>query len=294
MSSASPAKKKRKFLMTPYLLLLPPFILLCAFSFYPFARTVINSFSVTDEIGNWLGWAGLVQWKAVLTDYRFKGVMGTTFKFAGMNLVFTMICSMFLALIGAKKGRGQKLVTVLYALPLSISHAAAAAIWKIWYASESAGGIINTVLGTDISFLNTKGLALLCVSIATTWTHIASCYILLLAGFRNVSDDLIEAATLDGANGFVKATRIMIPIASPQIFYVLFVTIISSFTTFTQIKLLTGGSPAYTTVNITYEIFLRSSSLIETACVYSVILFLIVFIVTRIQFFFEKKIVFYK
>ncbi len=283
---------KEKSTLLPYLLILPTVAFLCMFSFYPFIKTIINSFSVTDEIGNWLGWAGLATWKSVFTDGQLPVVLANTFTIAALLLPMTMIGAMTLALIGTKKGKGQRLVTTLFALPLSIAHSAAATVWTFFFGSRSTGGLINNFLNTDILFFQTKGLTVVMVAFVTAWTHTASCYLLLLAGFRNVSDDLLEAATLDGANGFVKATRIMIPMASPQIFYVLFITIISSFATITQIMLLTGG--AYGTQNISYVIATKVRTLYEPACCYSLILFVIIFIVTRIQFIFEKKIVYYQ
>ncbi len=296
MRKSSTVRKKEKNPVMPYLMMLPAFVLFGIFTFYPFVKTVISTFSITDQVGRWLGWAGLMQWKLVLTDNRLKIILGNTFKYAAVCLVLTVTAAMFLALIGSKRGRGQRAVTTLYALPLAIAHSAASVIWMMVFLPAEAGGFLNVLLHTDIFWLNERSTAFICVSVVTVWTHIASCYIYLLAGFRNVPEELIEAATLDGANWFVRATRVMIPLASPQIFFVLFLTVTSSFKTFTQIRLLTGGGPMYSTINMTLEIYHRAvdNGLFASACCYSVMLFLIIFIVTRIQFIFEKKLVFYQ
>lgn len=290
------AKKKKKVPVLPYFLMLPAFVLFATFSFYPFMKTFIDSFSVTDEIGRWLGWAGLDNWKNMANDPHFWKIIGNTFIFAGMNLVLTFVSAMILAILGCKRGKGQKIVTTLYALPLAISHTAASAVWIMMFDLPEKGGFINSVLGTRWYWLLEPKTAMLCVAIVTSWSHVAGSYLYLLAGFRNVSDELLEAATLDGANGFVKATKIMVPIASPQIFFVLFLSLVTAFKTFTQIKLLTGGGPNYATTTITTEIYSKAmnTGMFEIACCYSVILFVIIFLVTRIQFFFEKKFVFYQ
>lgn len=158
------------------------------------------------------------------------------------------------------------------------------------------GGIINILLGTDLAWLQNGNTAIYAVAFVTAWSQIALSFILLLAGFRNVSDDLLEAATLDGAGPITKALRIKIPIASPQIFYVIFLKIISSFKAFGQIKMLTEGGPSGATTTLMYKVYERgtASGYFELACCYSIILFVIIFVATRIQFLLEKKLVHYE
>ena len=151
-------------------------------------------------------------------------------------------------------------------------------------------------LGTDMAWLQDADTALIAVAIVTAWSQIALSFILLLAGFRNVSNDLLEAATLDGAGAFTKAVRIKIPIASPQIFYVIFLKIISSLKAFGQIRMLTEGGPAGATTTLMYKVYERgtASGYFEWACCYSIILFIVIFVATRIQFMMEKKLVHYQ
>ncbi len=284
------------FSVLPYFWMLPAVLLVGMFSFYPFVKTVINTFSVTNMIGEWQGWAGLFHWKMLFDDEVFRISLRNTFKYAGVVLVTSFVSAMLLALIGAKRGKGQRLITTLYALPMAISSSAAAILWTMFFAPALRGGFLNGILGTDIYWLGNVKTAFWCVAFSTVWGHIPSCYLYLLAGFRNVSDELLEAATLDGANAFVKATRIQIPMASPQIFFVLFLSIVSSLRVFSQINLLTAGGPAYTTANLTYEIYQKAmgEAMYSQACCYSIVLFVIIFVITRIQFIFEKKLVFYQ
>lgn len=287
--------KKRKIPITPYLLLLIPIISVCTFSVYPFIKTIISSFSRTTEVGSWLSWVGFDNWKMVFTDSRFGQTMGNTLLFAAVNLVVSLVVAMTFALLAdGIRGKGRRLVQTLYALPLIIATAPTALIWRFLYRRE--GGIINMLLGTDVAWLQDGNTALYAVAFVTAWSQIALSFILLLAGFRNVSDDLLEAATLDGANAFTKAVRIKIPIASPQIFYVIFLKIISSFKAFGQIRVLTEGGPAGATTTLMYKIYERgtASGYFELACCYSILLFIIIFVATRIQFLLEKKLVHYQ
>lgn len=288
--------KKKKIPILPYLLLAGPLALMGVFCFYPFVKTIISSFSVTDEVGQWMGWAGLDNWKMVLEDPDFTMAFGNTFKFAGLILVIALTGSMIFALLadGCKGKKGGKIVQVLYALPMVIASAPTSIIWKFIYRKE--GGILNLILGTDTAWLLDPETALIAVAVVTAWSQIASSFLLLLAGFRNVPDELLEAATLDGASAWTKALRIKIPIASPQIFYVIFLKIVTAFKAFGQIRLLTAGGPAGYTSTLMYKIYETGTAggLFQIACVYSIVLFLIIFLVTRIQFMVEKKVVHYQ
>lgn len=288
-------KKKKKIPILPYLLLTVPMILLITFCFYPFAKTIISSFSYTTEVGQWLGWAGLENWKMVFEDKEFGMVVGNTFAFAALVLVISLTGSIVFALLAdGSRRKGRRLIQTLYALPMVIASAPTSIIWKFIYRKE--GGILNTILGTEIAWILDPDTALLAVAIITAWTQIAGSFILLLAGFRNVSDEMLEAATLDGAGPIQKALMIKIPIASPQIFYVIFLKIVTAFKAFGQIRLLTGGGPAGSTTTLMYKIYERGTvgGYFEIACCYSVILFIIIFLMTRIQFALEKKLVHYQ
>lgn len=286
--------KKKKIPIAPYLLLVIPLVSVTAFGFYPFVKTVISSFSRTTEVGSWLGWAGFENWKMVFADKEFGRVMGNTFKFAAINLGVSLFFAMLFALLADGCRKGRRIVQTLYALPLIIASAPTSLIWRFMFRKE--GGIINIILGTENAWLQDPDTALVAVAIVTAWSQIALSFILLLAGFRNVSEDLLEAATLDGAGAFTKAIRIKIPIASPQIFYVVFLKIISSFKAFGQIRMLTEGGPAGATTTLMYKVYERgtASGYFELACCYSVILFIIIFVATRLQFMLEKKFVHYQ
>ena len=287
--------KKLKKRILPYLLLLVPMILLITFCFYPFVKTIVSSFSYTTSVGEWLSWAGFRNWEMVLTDSKFGPIVKNTLLFAVMVLVLSLAGSMILALLadGCKR-KGKRLMQTMYALPMVIASAPTAIIWTFIFRKD--GGIINSIFGTSVGWLTSTNTALLSVAIVTVWGQIAGSFILLLAGFRNVPDELLEAATLDGASGFMKAVKIKIPIASPQIFYVVFLKIITAFKAFGQIKLLTYGGPGQATTTLMYKIYVTwgQNGYFEMACCYSIILFLFIFIATRIQFMTEKKLVHYQ
>ena len=115
--------------------------------------------------------------------------------------------------------------------------------------------------------------------------------IFLLTGFRNVPPELIESSKIDGAGYWTRVRKVVVPMASPQIFFVVFYNIVTSFQTFAQVRLLTDGGPYYSTNVLIFQIYKEAfyNSRFYTACTMSVVLFFIIFVITRVQFFFEKK-----
>ena len=291
-STTQSGEKWDKHFWVAYILLLPAIVSFTVFCFYPFVRTIINSFSVTDSIGDFIKFSGLTNWKRMFNDIHFWSIIKRTYWYALLNFVLTFFPAMFFAVLSARKESGSRVYQTLFALPMAISAATIAIIWVFIFGTT---GLMNETTGMDIAWLARKDTALYVVAILSSWGHIAGNYLYLMVGFRNVPNDLIEASRIDGAGWWTRTFRIMIPIASPQIFFVLFTCIIGSFKTFTQIKILTAGGPAGTTTTVMYWLYEKYSlgQISYSACI-SLVLFLIIFIATRIQFAFEKKLVFYQ
>lgn len=288
-------KKTLRTKLLAYMLIFPMVLSITIFSFYPFVKTIISSFSVTDEFGGWIKWAGTTFWKMMVESKTndFGKMIKTTLIFAVMNFAMTLSLAGLLALITTKKTKCSRIYQTLFALPMAVASATASIVWR--FILNSDGGLLNTWLGTDIEWLNNPSVAIWMVAIVTSWCHLGHSYLFLLAGFRGVSEDIQEAAIVDGAGKFTRAIRIMIPMASPQIFFVVFTNIISSLKTFTQINLLTNGGPGGTTSTLMYGIYWRQyNGEYEAACCLSIVLFLVIFLITRIQFLYEKKLVHYQ
>ena len=232
-------------------------------------------------------------YKRVLTSKDFINSVKATLKFAGIVGTGTFSIAMILALLSIKQVKGGKVYQTMYAIPMAIASVPIAALAKYIVSNY---GILNGLLGTHIQFLSDKNTALITIACITIWSYIGTSYIFLLVGFRNVSSDLVEAAILDGANMIQQIIYIYIPMASPQIFFVIFLNIISSLKGFGLIKLLVGKGPANSTNILVYAVYANAfvRGRFETACVYSLALCIIIFVFTRIQQFCEKRMVHYQ
>ena len=289
----NPGKKKRISIL-PYILILPAMALFMIFNFYPFLKAILLSFSMTNKQGEVTQWVGLANWVRVLTKDSFWDVIWITLKMAGINLVFTFAIALIFALLATKKVRFSKWYQTMYALPMAIASSPAAAIFLFIFRQKN--GLLNNLLGTSISWTTKLPYAFWAVCSMTIWMHVGISFIFLLVGFSNVPEEVLESAWLDGAGPLARIRHILIPMASPQLFFVLFLNISSSFRSFAQIRLLTGGGPANGTKNLIYYIYENAmiNGRFETACVQAVVLFILIFSITQIQFALEKRMVHYQ
>lgn len=288
------AGNKKKEWLLPSLLVFPSVFMFVGFALYPFVRAIINAFSATTTQGEFIKWVGLANFKQIFADSSFGLILRNTFVLAGLKLVLTFVPAMLMAMLAARKGKGERIYQTLYVLPMAIAAAPIATVWMYIFRQDS--GLLNQLLGTNIAWLREEQWTLLVIAIVTSWGGIASASLYLLVGFRNVSDEVLEAADIDGANWWTKMFRIMIPLASPQIFYVLFLQIMGSFKVFATIDLLTQGGPANASTTLLYRIYNRVnvSGNIQMACAEALILFVIMFVFARLEQKCEEKFVFYQ
>jgi sn-glycerol 3-phosphate transport system permease protein len=297
----NPTKKKDLVLLgrhkvspLPYFFIAPALILFGMFTIYPFLRTIALSFTLTNKYGNPTKFVGLKMWERVLTKAEFWECILTTLKVAGINLVGTFLIAMLFALLSTKQTPGGKIYQTMFALPMAIASSPAAAIFLFIFRQKN--GLLNSLLNTSVAWLQNMNTAIWVVCLVTIWMHVGSSFIFLLVGFRNVPDELIESSVLDGANFWQRMWNVLLPVASPQIFFVLFLNISSSFKSFAQIKLLTQGGPVQSTTTLIYYIYKNAmiDGRFETACIQAIFLFMMIFVITRIQFALEKKVVYYQ
>jgi ABC-type sugar transport system permease subunit len=111
------------------------------------------------------------------------------------------------------------------------------------------------------------------------------------AALQSLPEDVLEASMVDGAAGFERFRRITFPLLSPIIFFAAVIGIISGFQAFGQIDLLTQGGPNHATLVLIYDLYQQAFQFNNPgyAAVLSVALFLILLLLTFIQFWFFQR-----
>ena len=289
-------KKKIKLMrkIEPFLYLIPAFAVFMIFVFYPFVKTIILSLSQTNLRGEIKSFVGLENFIELFQSPEFYSSIIVTFKFVFLVATPSVIIGFVLALLSNNKLKGNRIYELMFSLPMAIASAPAAAIWTMIF--HPTNGVLNFVLGQEIGWLTDPRYALISVAVVTTWLNLGLNFIFLTTGLRNIPTELLESSAIDGANFFHKLKNIIIPMVSPQMFLVIFMNLINAFQAFGQIKLLTQGGPGDSTNVLVHSIYREAffNGRFETACTQALVLFVIMMIVTLLQFKFEKKGVHYQ
>jgi multiple sugar transport system permease protein/sn-glycerol 3-phosphate transport system permease protein len=281
-------REKLKSFFKGMLFLLPSLILFTVFLFYPLVRTVYLSFFLTNAAGEttvFVGWDNFVK---MFNSPIFQQSLQSTFLFVLYTVPVTIIISLFLALLANEKLKGIGIFRTIYSSTMGISVAAASVFWL--YLFHPSIGLLNTIvtsLGFDqIGWLTDPDWALIAVSVTTIWMNLGFTFLILLGGLQSIDSYLYESADIDGAGYFYKLKNITIPMLSPTLFFVVTVTIINAFQTFGQIDILTQGGPQNTTNLIVYSIYREAfvNYQFGSASAQAVVLFIIILIMTIIQF----------
>src|SRR5699024_4349046 len=283
---------------TGMLYLLPSLVLLGVFLFYPMFRTLYFSFFDVTGGGVVQDFVGTEHYSSLFESSEFRKSLKSTFIFVLITVPTEIIIALFLAVLASEKLRGIGFFRMIFASTLGVSAAAGATIFLFIF--HPSLGVLNNMLGflgiDAIQWLTSSKWALVSVAMTTVWMHIGINFIILLGGIQNVDHELYESADIDGAGYFTKLFKITIPMISPVLFFVTIIAIIGSFQTFGQIDILTGGGPAGSTNIIVYSIFQEAFRFgnFGFASAQAIVLFLIILVVTTIQYIVGERKVHYQ
>lgn len=278
----------------PYLYLLPVMIIFGMFVYFPFIRTVVMSFSIVNSMGEIVRFAGLRNFKQLLTSDTFYNSLFLTLRYALRVVPLQILLGMVLALLADNRRRKSSPVRVIFAIPMAVSSACASIIWLLLF--NSSTGLVNYIIRRQINWLSDQRMALNMIVIASTWLSLGINFIYSYSGLQSVPNDLYESAQIEGAGYFRIIWHITIPTITPTLFFLLITNTIGAFQTFTQVKLMTQGGPGNSTNVLAYSIY-REAFLNNRwgyACAQSILFLIILLIISIIQFRVEKKGVFYQ
>ena len=280
--------------------LLPALVVFGVFMFWPLVKSVILSVQGTDILGNPSGWVGFVNYSKLFSDPGFGKVLWVTFAFTVLTVLPSIVISLVAALMLQGRIRGVRFFRTAFALPFAFSVATASVIFGVLY--NPASGVLNGLLsyiGVDkVHWLTDPDMALWSVSAATVWMQIGYNLLVLSAGLGALPEDVLEAARLDGAHGFRLQRSIVMPLITPQLFFLVVVGTIHSLQSFGQIKILTVGGPQGRTTTLVYSIyeqaFANNNSNYGYASAQAMVLLLVVLVITALQFGVLERKVFYR
>lgn len=245
-------REERKFyaFISPWLIgfllfTLIPLICSMVFAFFDFTKQDL-------AMGNKIKFVGFRNFVDIISgpDSYFWQTVGNTFLYAIVRVLVGLIVSFIFAVLLNRNLKLKKLFRVLVYIPAIIPMVGSALVWKGLFDERfSFFNFLLNYIGIPSVAWSGKG-AMGSVLLMSVWCGIGPTMIIILAALQNVPNELMEAADIDGANIFQKYRRIVLPMISPTILYVMVTGFIGCLQAYAEFDLVTGGGPGYSTTTM--------------------------------------------
>ena len=279
-----------------FVLILPWLIGFCIFKLYPFVSSLVYSFTDYDLFRGVQNVVGFQNYIDAFTKAKNVKALKVTFTYAFMTVPLKLIFALFIAYILNFKIKGVGLFRTAYYVPSILGGSVAIAVlWKALFKNDGVVNTILTMLGFEsINFLADKNWALFIICLLRVW-QFGSAMVLFLAALKGVTEDLYEAASIDGATKGRQFLSITIPLISPVIFYNLVTQLVQAFQEFNGPYIITNGGPRNATTLISVIVYNTAFKdyKVGMSSAMAWVMFVIVMILTIIAFVSQKKWVYY-
>lgn len=280
-----------------YLFILPCLFFLLFMAILPVFLTVIISLtnwgSVATDLSK-ISFVGLENYIDLFKDATFYIALKNNILLLFYTIPIQLILSFILAVMINKYCYFKNFFKSVYFLPYISSTVAVATIWMV-VLQPSYGPVTEMLKAIGIEntpkWLSDLHWALPSLSGMVVWQNLGYDIIIILAALQTVPAELYESAEMDGANWFVKIKCITLPMITPTIFFLIIYETMETFRIFDQISVLTDGGPGDATQVLVYYLYKQAfrNSHINYGAAITVVLFIIVFIITLIQWIGRKK-----
>ena len=277
-------KLKTKQAWTGILFSLPALLGILLFYLIPYIISIYYGFTVQNRFVGFANFAELMK-----TD-TFWLAMKNTAVFSIFAIPLAVVIPFLIALFLSTFDKHTSFFSSLFLSPLIVPIASVIYVWQIFFTDY---GVVNGILeklGIEPVQFFKGGWAMALVILIFVWKNCAYNIILFSAGLRKIPKDVREFARLDGANHFQVITRIVVPLLRPTTFFVILLTVISSFKIFREVYLLYGMYPDENVYMIQHFMNNNFNNLnyprLSTA---SIILSIVIIAVMLLLFLYEKK-----
>lgn len=258
----------RQEIHVPWLYLLPALIVMGVFIVYPMFNTIGLSFQNAEGTASAAAACreGEPCW-GIFQNYRYalleeidtssfsagwqsfwNSSYGNTIKWIVVMVTGTVVVGLLFAVL-ADRVKYEALSKSIIFMPMAISFVGAGVIWKFIYnygTGDTQIGLFNAIInafgGDPVAFLSTIPLNTFMLIVVGVWMWTGFCMTILSSALKSIPQELIEAARIDGANGFQIFFRIMVPIIMPTITVVVTTMVINVLKLFDIVYVMTGGN----------------------------------------------------
>jgi multiple sugar transport system permease protein len=208
----------------------------------PTVFTVILSFTRWDGIGGLssIEWVGGQNYVDAFQAYPpFQQAVRNNVLWLVFLFVLPTVLGMLLAVLLDRGLRGSRIYQSIFYIPVVLSMALVGFIWQLIYSPD--GGVLNTVLGTNIDWLGNPDINIWVVMVAASWRHTGYIMLLYLAGLKAIDPSVREAALMDGAGPVRTFFKIIFPLMKPTNLLIAVITVIEALRAFDLVWVINKG-----------------------------------------------------
>ena len=278
-----------------WLFILPTMLGLIVLNIIPMVQSFYQTFFKTGDFGKGNVFIGFDNYVKLFSDGEVWRALFNTFKYALIEVPFSVVIALILAVLLNRKLRGRTIYRAIFFLPMVAAPAAVAMVWRWLYNSKF--GLINNLFHIKVEWVSNPSIAWISIGIIGVWSIIGYNMVLFLAGLQEIPGDYYEAAEIDGASGPAMFFNITVPLLSPTVFFVLVTRIIGSLQVFDLIYMVMDrNNPALQKTESIVYLFYQYSFVNNNKGYGSTIVMLllaVIMVITVIQMKLQKKWVFY-
>ena len=259
MKTKTYSKKQREVRnnVVAWLLVAPSLIFMLIFTVYPIFRSVYLSLTKYRLGMQAPEFIGLENYINLAGSSLFWKVMGNTLYFALITIVPSMVVGLFLATIVNRRSRMTGFVRTAYFYPVVMPMIAIASIWMFIYMAKN--GLFDQMLQSlgfePMNVLSSKKTVLPAMAFMYVWKEAGYLMVFFLSGIQSISDEVNEAARIDGADSWTIFRKITLPLLAPTFLFVSTIALTNSFKLVDHVVTMTEGAPNNASTLLLYYIY---------------------------------------
>lgn len=278
---------------TAFIYLAPAMIVILVFLYLPIILNFMNSLYKWGAVSSDVQWVGFEYYKELFHDETIRIAVKNNLVFVVMSIVFQIGVSLVIAALLESKflRKWQSFFRTVYFVPSLLMVTVTGITFKMLYSPTI--GLLNPILslfGVDTSKIDILGnvnSAIFGVAAASQWQYIGYTVVLFIVAMQSISDDIYEAAEIDGATGIQKFFRITVPLMKDTIMINMIIVVTGAFRVYDEVYVMTSGGPGRSTQTLAtylYQVGFKNDQM-----GYASAIAFFVFIVTFILGLFQMK-----
>lgn len=293
MKSITNAQARRKEAFYGWLLLLPAILIMIVFTVYPVFRSIYLSLTKYKLGMSAPEFIGIENFLRLFKSRTFWKVMGNTIYFAILTVIPSIVLGLCLALLVNRKGSHIGFIRSSFFYPSVMPMIAIAATWLFIYMARN--GLFDQLLQNlglkPMDVLSHKSTVLPAMAVMYVWREAGFLMVFFLSGLQSINQDVLEAASIDGATNCKAFWHITLPLLAPTMLFVSTVAFTNCFKLADQVIIMTEGAPNNASTLLLYYIYQQGFTNLNygLSSALTVIMLFLIMIVSLPRFFNQDR-----